>query len=1837
MIFINNIRFDQMITRKKIRKTTSSGLKKCGRGLLGTLSAALALANPAAQAQSTYKVTSGGYLKVQVSNTPVKYNAGCTFYTAAWPLLGDYPQENSIQSGLYGTWMRPAKSANNSQYTTIEGGLGWWYDRNFQTATPKFIMGGVAMGNESWSFANGPGSGSNAGNGKYGVAQLSPSLLFPPDGLNLSQGTSGKLFGYGYLALPLTEPKATTAGTALATGNHCWTLFMNSGNYKGPTAFFTPYFWSQVSLIHPEWAGETFDTRWATSNSPYDMESEKAMLGKAVTAADGTYVRAIPAYYPVDANGYSLLMHRLCAYDQGAVWDDVGQWLNANGPAPRGVFSTASTHLRTVLALDPKMNMQSSAGAIGPLDWSGVVAPYSPNGLECGYKWKLDQLSVPTVAGGTRVRLPEYYKGPVNPTATSSWSPITEANLPVSVSTTLAGVTFANARAHDPVVLNTSDPVWTTPGPASVPYRALLGDGSVVTYYWYRFVDQPAILKADMTLAERDRLQTVVEKMHREWKNDRDYIAPPTTGSLANLDVGQFVKPPLGFEYGYVPIAWRQDWGGSVASPGAVNFTSVPATSAPGTPFSVTVRAVNTSGVAQNVTTSTMVQLSVASGYGTLSGTTEGTILAGSNSVTITGIIYSASDTMTLTASATCLSPSTSANVIFTNLNGMVNLYNKPATAVLPTSATFNAALDCRGTNAEVKVYWGIYNGGITPAAWANSASLGTSTNVTAANLSRPVTGLLPETTYYFTFGGTNTAGLAWSSKVLNFTTPPLPPTITTQPISRVSVVGSTARFTVVVPGTANYQWFKGTVPLTDGGQVSGANAATLSLSGVTTANVGTYSVLVSNVSGQATSTTVTLSIVPMSNVTWDANGTTGSVTDGAGQWISNSWWNGTSNVTWMDNNNAQIGSGGTGGVISLGQVMVNNLTLSNFSGDYTLDGGALTVGGNLTFDSSNSARISSVIDGAGSLTKNGSGTLTVDGLGQNSYSGGTVINTGTFGWGTTVGSASPKCDLACGTGPVTLNGSATIIFQSANVSNALTLNGGTLTSVNGFGASWLGPVTVNANIFVRPNFHFTILGDISGSGGFTKAATGKFILGGRNTYLGDTVLQTGEMSWQQVYSMSPGRLIISSGAKAALDYTGTKAIANLTLGGVVMANGTYGSTASLATNKNDVYFSGTGTVDVGGVNIAPVASGQSLTTMINRSIFLTLSGSDQDGGLLNFSIVTQPTSGSLSGSGSNLIYSPAADFTGVASFTFKANDGLLDSIPATISITVRPAAYVWKAAISGNWTDSSMWLEATPGNTVDVLNFNPSGNYTATNDLAGNFQLNRLNFGGSSVTLMGAGLTLATKDNTLPTINQNSATSVVIQNTLNLGSNTSFVGLGSGSVAATGLISGGGGLTINSPGTLKLDGLIPNTYSGGTTVNSGILHLGTLANGSSPVCYNPAGTGPVTLNSGGAIEFDRVSANNTLVANGGTLFTSNGWGATWTGLITLNGILTCNNAYQFVCNGAVSGMGGLLKTGNGPLILTGTSSYSGNTTVNAGTLQMNSANSGNNGSTLTIADSGATMNLNFTGTDIVNKLFIGTTQMAAGVYKAVGSSATGTETAKITGTGTITVVPNATTTTVASSLNPAGVGASVTFTSTVIGNAPGGNVTFYAGATSLGTSALNGSFQASITINTLAVGTYTITASYAGNSTNAASTSAVMSQTITAASYNSWSTAPVQGLTVGINNAPMNDPDRDGISNLMEFALGGAPMVPNQSILPALTKQAGAWVFVYDRSDASLLPSIVQVVEYGNDLAGWTAMPVPATSAGAVTIAPGVPSDRVSVTIPSVGPKTFVRLKVSQ
>ena len=84
-----------------------------------------------------------------------------------------------------------------------------------------------------------------------------------------------------------------------------------------------------------------------------------------------------------------------------------------------------------------------------------------------------------------------------------------------------------------------------------------------------------------------------------------------------------------------------------------------------------------------------------------------------------------------------------------------------------------------------------------------------------------------------------------------------------------------------------------------------------------------------------------------------------------------------------------------------------------------------------------------------------------------------------------------------------------------------------------------------------------------------------------------------------------------------------------------------------------------------------PVANAQSVTASEDVPKSITLTGSNPSGKPLTYSIVTQPSNGTLSGTPPNVTYTPKLNWFGSDSFTFKVNDTELDSSAATVSITV--------------------------------------------------------------------------------------------------------------------------------------------------------------------------------------------------------------------------------------------------------------------------------------------------------------------------------------------------------------------------------------------------------------------------------------------------------------------------------------------------------------------------------------------------------------------------------------
>ena len=301
------------------------------------------------------------------------------------------------------------------------------------------------------------------------------------------------------------------------------------------------------------------DSRPSEPNKAIQMETQYV---PGVLSADGNYARIAPTAFPAQADGTSLLLHRVTAYNKDALWNDVKRWFEGGAPATGAINPAGSaTHTfrgdggATWKIYTPETPKDNKA----PLAWKSFATPFAPDPLSYGYRWNAQLVQRTDTAHGPLMTLPEFFHL-TNDGKKSEWQVVSAKDVPTDSGLTQHRFERPKESPQKPrVTPDAAESSWKTPGPAAGPFKAKLGDGSVVKYYWYRFADQPALLNADLTQAEREQMQTRVEKLHRSWTKDRDYLAPPTVGQLADLDPALIMTPPKGLEVGYVPIATRQE------------------------------------------------------------------------------------------------------------------------------------------------------------------------------------------------------------------------------------------------------------------------------------------------------------------------------------------------------------------------------------------------------------------------------------------------------------------------------------------------------------------------------------------------------------------------------------------------------------------------------------------------------------------------------------------------------------------------------------------------------------------------------------------------------------------------------------------------------------------------------------------------------------------------------------------------------------------------------------------------------------------------------------------------------------------------------------------------------------------------------------------------------------------------------------------------------------------------------------------------------------------------------------------------------------------------------
>jgi hypothetical protein len=125
--------------------------------------------------------------------------------------------------------------------------------------------------------------------------------------------------------------------------------------------------------------------------------------------------------------------------------------------------------------------------------------------------------------------------------------------------------------------------------------------------------------------------------------------------------------------------------------------------------------------------------------------------------------------------------------------------------------------------------------------------------------------------------------------------------------------------------------------------------------------------------------------------------------------------------------------------------------------------------------------------------------------------------------------------------------------------------------------------------------------------------------------------------------------------------------------------------------------------------NAAPEANAVSQVTDEDSPIAITLSGFDQEGDSLSYSVLSQPANGALSGTLPNLTYTPHANYNGTDIFSYAVNDGSSNSDEATVSITVDPVNDVPVAeAVSATVVEDDFVVVTLNGSDIDgdALNY---------------------------------------------------------------------------------------------------------------------------------------------------------------------------------------------------------------------------------------------------------------------------------------------------------------------------------------------------------------------------------------------------------------------------------------------------------------------------------------------------------------------------------------------------
>jgi autotransporter-associated beta strand protein len=628
---------------------------------------------------------------------------------------------------------------------------------------------------------------------------------------------------------------------------------------------------------------------------------------------------------------------------------------------------------------------------------------------------------------------------------------------------------------------------------------------------------------------------------------------------------------------------------------------------------------------------------------------------------------------------------------------------------------------------------------------------------------------------------------------------------------------------------------------------------------------------------------------------------------------------------------------------------IVGNLVTGNFTADTSIGAGTLTASGNgsVTWYGSGTGFfiVGSLNTSATSTVLNNSGlNLAISGAAGSNLMSYTLVS----------GTTRVGDNLALGSGPVTWNGGTlqawnkditmsntvqlagtnatvsgtqSLIFNgavtgSSGAARTLTNNITTPSTLTINGAVNINTETANVRTLTISGTGNTVINGIIANGngttanGLIKSGTGTVTLSATNTYTGTTTVSSSST--------------LRAGANNAF---GNNSAVNLsTVGATLDLNNFNATIGSLASVANSLVQLGTGTLTVGSDNTNRTVNGRIIGNLTPDSGGLVKSGlgylsitSSSFPSYINSLNITGGQFAIAAGGVGSLSRSVGATFFWNTTNSLTGTSTLVNGIVGPWAFTNNGGQYIkWNSGAAAGYTGLSATSASSLTDTTGTENYD----FSATSGTApSTFSCNTIRYNGGSAGTLSPGATSFTVNGLMNSTGFNwTIGSAVNSGTVTIGNTKELVIV----------------CAANANSIIIINSIIADNASGASSIT----------------IYSYAGVATQLLGS-------NTFSGDIYVNNGSLILGSGGSHATTTGNINLAtgyGLTVNNNGNQSI--GAIAGLNSsLTKQGTGILTLRSNSTYTGGTTINAGTLKAGSAGCFGSGS-ITV-NTGATLDRN--------------------------------------------------------------------------------------------------------------------------------------------------------------------------------------------------------------------------------------------------------------------------------